>query len=99
MNAQFHLFNLEDSNEARAYNLDFLRAGVMGAHCISAQKAVEKDYQLITEFFPQYLMLIPNDCKFGTLEVYDNGAMNHFVKRDGVTIGVVTIRLDAQIAS
>lgn len=92
MQAKFHWFNLDDTNEGRKSNLSILADGVKGVECTYAGKADESHYSIIAENVPNYLSLIPNDFKFGTLEVYANGAMNHFVKYLDVAIGVITIR-------
>ena len=82
-----------------AENRAILSEGVQGVRCISASSLVETSNAgfLTTrqlDAIQQIEGVLGNDSELyiGTVEVYDNGAMNLFVKARGNVVGYVTWR-------
>ena len=95
--AEFHSleyveFFHSDTDTARRANGGILRDGVVGVNCLyagdlfSAPLDVELKRTLNSRCCP--------DEHVGSVEVYENGAVNAFLRRDGldVAVGVFTVR-------
>ena len=72
-----------------------LAEGVKGIKCTYAGPVVGMDGRTVPDGEGNRFDLaavIPSGCNIGSVEIYANGAVNAFVKRDGQTVGIVTWR-------
>lgn len=85
--------NITDT--ARRHNGAVLAEGLKGIPCISVTKDKPEDIAFVKKHFPNFDSLVPAGTWIGTIEWYENGSMNMFVKNSfeyGKSIGVITIR-------
>jgi hypothetical protein len=66
-------FDMSGTPEARLANLDLLREGVVGVKRTAARDITPGEYKA-------YEYLKPPVHTFGTVEEYENGALNIFIK-------------------
>ena len=81
----------ENTEEARMYNLFILREGVAGLKCTHAGQPSEEEVYLY-QFFMK--TAYPNMTGyFSSVERYENGNRNFFVRYGDYILGVVRIRV------
>lgn len=84
-------FQHENTEEARMYNNSALREGVAGLKCTHAGQFSEEELYLY-QFFMK--TAYPNMTGyFSSVERYENGNRNFFVRYDNYVLGVVRIRV------
>lgn len=83
--------NLVPVVEDTAVNRDVLREGVIGVDCLFAGRVEDKTKHLTHAMIDILLAQVPLMHTLGTIEVYSNGRVNAYVKRDGKVTDMIIV--------
>jgi hypothetical protein len=78
------------NNDVREYNLSIVRGGLAGIGVKEVRTISYHERSILEEYLPSYV----SAPYFGTVELYDNGSANIFVKRKDDILGVIKILPD-----
>jgi len=92
---QYCPFKVADIEEARTFNHKVLAGNVKGVKCTSATSF--EDWDIPEDMKEVVSHRLPLGAHFGTVEVYENGYTNLFVKQGTVSIGIIKLWMSEKI--